>query len=533
MAGLPTFQFLSTPGATPTASSVSGSSTSSISTTSTQRYVAPQKRRLEKNLEFDVKIGDWRSRLHEQQVNESRHFGSKLPKFDLPFFVVKTKMALLKERFPQTTFRCTADNAHDHPGLHTETMIGMAKLYRMVEAGDLIIDMYGSVKASEAFTLKQARSNNPKVAVAYIDMLSPKAFIRNRKLGPVISAAGLLRYIHSTGSITQDFDLTRTHMRIPGHTVLGENVTWAFKQSLYYFSDEQIQECLNLENSRALALIHRHPAETGKLFDGEATYAKINGCVQQTNTLTGESYTHRDLSWLWDSQQKVRYNNLGAFTWTFHMVSVDTWIIELVAIPKNLDERFAKIASFKGDNSATEELNSHDLKPTHFPHPALASLPAATCTMIGGIPVIKFTNVDLPACRLRSEELYEFLCAAMVGKPRDPDRLQDLFSLARSHCLNASEFPGKRNFGVLANEIASHVILAFVSGLESETMLLRSLAAYDVVKREHSALLDGVHITADRHAPESTGQALFAGLKRINAARKAGDTFDGILNAIS
>jgi len=111
--------------------------------------------------------------------------------------------------------------------------------------------------------------------------------------------------------------------------------------------------------------------------------------------------------------------------------------------------------------------------------------------------------------------------------------LSDLFSLARSHISNGSDFPGKRNFSVAPADIAGHVTLAFVSGLQDEVALLRSVEYYRTWSREHHALLDGsAVIVPSFDAPESAGRTAISVMKRVNAARKAGDLIDGVVRAL-
>jgi len=517
-----------TPGGVPGSRSPSTGPTS-VGSSVSQKYKIPANRGIAA-LENELKVAELEAKIRELRTDESKVLGGKLPGQNLPFFLKKSKMEFLQRRFPRTTFKCISDNAHDHPLAHTETMIAVAKAHRMIEAGSFVVDYYGSVGACAEFNAKQSRSNNPKRAVAYIDLMSPKAFIRHRKIGDVVGNDGKIRYVHVSEGIAADLGATKTGLFL-GEDIPGHNVTWFFKHSIYYLSDEQIQECLNVEGSRAIAVVHRHVAQSGELFDGECTYAKVEGCVEQVNTLTGEGYVHRDVSWLWDSRSKVKYNSNGAFTWTFHMVTEETWIVEFVAVPVGLDERYTKQASYLGKNAAIHEMNTAAEVPTHFPHPALADMPDATCFMAGGVPVIKFGDTRMPDCRVTSPELYQFLLASVVGKPRDADRLQDLFALARSHCLTTSEFPGKKNFGVRAADIAGHVFLAHVTGLSSETRMLRALACHDIWSREHSALLDGVHVLKGVSAEGKVRTAVGIA-KRVNQARKHGDTFDGILHAI-
>lgn len=513
------------------ASSVSGASTNS-----TARYVPPARVRELKVQQNALAIAELKHKIElltleseELEVRKARTLGPKLPKFDLPFFLKKSKMDFLQARFPRTTFRCTDDKAHDHPLAHTETMIATKKALRIAPAGSLVVDYYGSVSAMASFTAEQARSNNPKVGLPYIDLYSPKAFLRHRNIGqPMVN--GRTRYVHVNEGIHNDLNIHANTLTHDGRVYAGSDVVWFFKHTLYYLSDDQIQDCLNVEGSMGLAVIHRHVLDSGSLFDGECTYAKIDGSVQQVNKLTGERYTHRDLSWLWDSKDKVKYNANGAFTWTFHMVTEETWIIEMVAVPPNLDERFTSRAKFLGPRTAGEELNAHDTTPSAYPHPALADLPDSSCKMVGGVPIISFTEDELPDCRVTSVELFEFLRVAAVGQPRGPDLMQSLFALARSHSLDSSEFPGKRNFQVKAEDLASHVVLAFVTGLKKEVRLLRAATAHSVWSKEHHALLDGVHLTSGGNESRLQGALLAA--RRVNAGRKSGDTFDAILNTI-
>lgn len=523
--------------------SLSGASVGSASSLASsqparQRYVAPALRRKEKTLEVQAKIAQLELELEETKAKASKSLGPKLPIFNLPFFLKRSKMEFLQSRFPRTTFRCVSDNAHDHPLAHAETMIAVQKAYRMIAAGSLVVDYYGNAGAMLDFNRAQARSNNPKYGIAYIDHLSPKSYIRHRNMPArqITLANAVPSLLWTDVSEGLDIDLNidrqRNTLDVPGRgAYTGDKVTWFFKHSLYYLSDDEIQHCLNLEGSSMLAIVHRHPYGSGQMFDGECTYAKKAGVVNQVNVLTGESYTHRDFSWLWDSQTKVKYTSNGAFTWTFHMVSEETWLIELVAVPPHLDERFRSRANFLGVNGAAHELNTHAEAPSQFPHPALADLPDATCVLVGGIPIIRFGDEALPDCKVTCVELYEFLRAAIVGKPRDPDRLQDLFALARSHALSTSAFPGKQNFNVRAEDISSHVILAFVTGLAKETRLLRASLAHSVWAREHQALLDGGGLVGS--APESSVKSAMHIAKRINNARKQSkDTFDAILSVV-
>jgi len=472
--------------------------------------------------------------LHDAQAASTKHQGPKLPFFDLPYTLDKPTLNFLTDRFPRTRFRCSADLAHDHPIAHAETMIANARAQRMIPAGHTVIDLFGDPSAADRLNVQQARSTNPKRWVPYVCLKSEKDFLRSLNWGDQFKQDGTRRYVEGSGDLVDEI-LENGRLDPRFGNVDSGKLTYYSKHTIYYMSDEEISSLLRVEGSRMVALVHRHPDDTGKMFNGECSYAKVGQgtVVEQVNVLTGERYVHRDMSWLWTSTTKVKRTAVGAFVWTFHMVSPETWIVVLTGCPSHLDERFAARARVLGVASAAHEMNEHAEAPSPFPHPALAVLPTAQCKLLGGVPVISFANADISPVRLTCPALFDFLFSTMVGKPRDSDRLHDLFALARSHIANGSDFPGKRNFAVSPPDIAGHVVLAYVAGLQEETVLLRSLEFYRVWSHEHHALLDGAAIVVPNGgALESAGKTAISVLKRVNASRKAGDTFDGILRAI-
>jgi hypothetical protein len=424
--------------------------------------------------------------------------------------------------------------SHDHPIAHAETMIANARAQRMIPAGHTVIDLFGDPSAADRLNAQQARSTNPKRWMPYVALKTEKDFLRSLNWGDQFRPDGSRRYIEGSGALLEEIlDEGRVQQRFG--VVDTNKLTYYSKHTIYYLTDDEIASLLRVEGSRMVALVHRHPDATGKMFNGECSYAKVGEgtVVEQVNVLTGERYVHRDMSWLWSSTTKVKRTALGAFVWTFHMVSPETWIVVLTGCPSHLDERFSARARVLGVASAAAEMNDHAEQPSPFPHPALAVLPSASCKLIGGIPIISFASMAVAPVRLTCPMLFDFLFSTMVGKPRDSDRLHDLFALARSHISNGSDFPGKRNFNVAPPDIAGHVILAYVAGLQEETVLLRSLEFYRTWSHEHHALLDGAAVVVpDGQALESAGRTALSMLKRVNASRKAGDTFDGILRAI-
>jgi len=516
-------------------SSSSATSVGSASTTGTFAYVAPALRQQRNTARVELDIARTNNDLAAARKDATKHTGPKMPYFQLPYCLTKAQLSFLTSRFPRTTFKCITDVMHDHPIAHTETMIGMEKIKRMVPQGHRIIDLFGSPGDADNFNRSQARANVPKSMIAYCARMTEKDYIRALKWGPQRDQAGALRYVSSvTGNVVADIDPHRGGVDAAFGVVDTSQLTYVSKHTLYYLSDFDIASLLRPTGSRMLALVHRHMGNQGTLFDGECSFGKISGCVEQVNKLTGERYVHRDLSWLWDSTSKVVRTEAGAFVWTFHMVSPETWIIELTGCPVGLDERMVSRSRAIGERGAAAELNDHALSPSRFPHPALASLPGASCVMVGGIPIVRFDGVDLPPCRVTCPELLEFLSVTVAGKPRDPERLNDLFSLARSHVQNGSEFPGKRNFRVSPGDIAGHVVLAYVSGLKNEVELLRSAEYYRHAMKEHSALLDGssVVVSDPLADPSLMGRSALSIVKRANEVRKRSDVVTGLLAAL-
>jgi len=515
-------------------SSLGSASTASTGTAGSFAYVPPALRVARNTARVSRDIVLAKNELVNAEMESAKHMGPRLPYFNLPFCLAKPKLSFLTARFPRTTFRCSVDTMHDHPLAHAETMIACNQAQRMIPAGKRVIDLFGSPKACDGLNLGQARANNPKVFQAYVALMAEKDYLRSLGWGENV-VNNFTRYFFGTGDFIQDLEVDAAGASFGGDRIAGTDLVWFLNHTLYYLSDLQIAEMLKPEGSSAVAIIHRHPDETGTMFDGECSYVKKHNFLKQTNTLTGESYSHRDLSFLWTSSTKVIRTTSGAFVWTFKIVSPDTWIVHITACPMHLDERFRSREAAIGRGPAAHEMNEEAARPSDLDLPVLRSLPKANCRMVGGIPLISFPSVpeQLPI-RVTCPELLDYLITQQIGKPRDPDRLQDLFSLARSHVANGSDFPGKQNFKVAPRDIPGHVALAHISGIEEETLLLRSLEAYRVWTREHRALCDGagVHVSDGASAPESTARSALSLMHRVNAGRKERDTFDGILKAL-
>jgi len=470
--------------------------------------------------------------LHSASVEASKHTGPRMPTHTLPFCLLKKELDYLRGNFPRTTFKCSKDTRHDHPVGHTENMIGTGHALKMAPQGSMIFDMWGSPKDVRNFRRDQANANNPKEIVAIVSLVTPRDHIRKLSWPAEFDNNGVRVYAESCGDLVTDVYGAVTDAQL-SELVYERPIVYFFRQSFYYISDVDMARLLRVRGSRAIAVVHRHMNEEGSLFNGEITYAKKVGAVEQVNALSGERYYHRDVSFLWDSKSKTIHTGSGSFAWTMHMVTAETWIIVFTGVPTSVEPRVEKAARSGLLREEAARVNEHDLTPTDFPHPCLATLPSATCRMVGGIPFVTVGAVDMPPVKLTSPELYEFLQLSVVGKPRDSNRLSDMFALARTHVAGGSDFPGKMNFKCSAADLAGHVCLAFVSGLPREIDLLRAIACYHVAIREHSALLDGAALVVSASVPaEGTLKSGVAMMKRIDAARKRGDLFDAAISML-
>lgn len=526
--------------ASPALSAVSAASIGSnataasiASTTGSFKYVPPAKRILRNTKRVDLDIARLDNDIVDEAHKAAKHLGPRLPYFQLPYCMNKEQLSYMVGNFPRTTFRCIEDRMHDHPIAHAETMIGRNKIERMVPQGHTVIDLFGDPGKADAFNRSQRNANLPKRMIPYCATKTEKDNIRALGWGSPLNLLGGLRYVRSrTGDVVMDVDPHRGGVDPCFGVVDTSLLTYTAFHTLYYLSDYQIASLLRPQGSRICALVHRHIGIQGSLFNGECTYGKKGDTVEQVNKLTGERYVHRDLSWLWDSGTKVVHTQAGSFVWTFHMVTAETWIVVLTGTPV-LDERVTNRAKAVGGVNASHEVNDAALVPSSFPHPGLASLPGAVCHMVGGIPLVSFTNKMLPATRLTCPELYEYLRIAQLGKPRDAERLNDLFSLARSHVANGSEFPGKRNFRCSSDDLPGHVSLAFVSGLTKEHDLLLAMSSYKLLAKEHSALLSGYQVIVDvNNSLPTSGQSAMQLLKRVNEGRKRSDLLTGVISAL-
>jgi hypothetical protein len=354
-----------------------------------------------------------------------------------------------------------------------------------------------------------------------------KDYLRSLKWGPEDHPDGTPRYLECT--LEELLDEAEDDPQ--AMAFLNSFEVFYFGQTLYYVARPTMARLLRLcPKAQVIATIHRHPFGEGTLFGGEVSYSKRgdkdNAVVTQVNVQTGESYIHSDLSWLWNSSTKVWREGDDAFTWTFHKVSDDTWVIEMGFCPANLDERFEARKRSIGRWSAAFELNAQSLKqPLITGH----TLPGATSRLIGGIPVVTFANTEVEL-RITNTRLLEYLKGVQAGKPRDATRLMELYSVARTQIANGQQHPGKLGFQCEADRVRDHVALAFVSGLESEVEVLRAIRLMSVSAEEHRHLTNGTgfHVSGK----ESAGITALKLARQANAVARSSDKVGSLLDTL-
>jgi len=488
-------------------------------------YLPVGKRTQLAQLEFEVQMMEREVRMGELDQARQKYLVPKRRVFTIPFFLAEAKLKLAVERFPRTIFRVGQDTGHDHPLSHLENMIGINSVARMFRGGDKVLGVYTSPKVIAQLNHQQRNSNNPKEFISICKLRTEKDYLRKIEWD---------RHPHCLledgETLETVFDCTA--WRSPRGEGPQPKCMLMFIQSLYYLSNEEIAMCLQRPGTMAIALLHRHRHDSGTMFIDEVKYAKKDGMVEQVNVATGERYVHRDLSWLFDSTTKVMYTAKGAFCWTLHKVTDETWIIELVSCSENMNERFTSRSKAIGKLSAAMELNEHAEVPSPFPHRQLMKIPGVVCTMVAGLPVVRFSGSEVRV-NVTSPELVEFLALHMAGKPRDMTRIADCFALAVAHVDDGMDFPGKMRFKVHSSDLAGHVLLGYMSSFGEELNVVRALPAFKTFFQEHKAHLEGHSLMMGVNDSSFGTRAAVQALSRFNEASKLGNAIDGVLHAIN
>jgi len=440
----------------------------------------------------------------------------------VPYSLTKKNTEYMSGNFPHTFFQVTKDHNHDHPVAHLETMIACRHTLDTIRDGAKCLDMNGNPGSADTFMARNdlrgrsmetlcsifTEKDELRAATKWGEPLAPDGRVRYREMFP----QDLLR--GDEIEATREFDV------------------FLFIHTLYYQDLVLLAALLALRPRKSVfkAVIHRHKEERGRMFGGEIEYVKQNGFVVQTNVETGERYTHRDMEWMFTSRSKVYRSGEHAFTWTFKKVTEETWIIEGASCSPRLDERFnAYVNSEGGVVRAAQRMNAEDLLPSNADGKYLPVIAGAKSANVGGVIVITpyETGVPIP---IKHFAFYEYLATSMVGKPRDEERLRDLYALARRENAVTSTFPGAKKFNVPHEDVADHVHLAFHTGVPRETMLLSAFAATKEQRRQHDRLANGANLNLG-NAHGILGSALTVA-RVTNNARRAKDTFGAILDGV-
>jgi hypothetical protein len=355
-----------------------------------------------------------------------------------------------------------------------------------------------------------------------VQLSSEKDYLRqNTKWGATHDALGQIRY--HTMSMEDLLD--------------AQNAAWVtefdvffFIHTAYYVNMNDMVELLS-RNKRSIAklIVHRHSKEEGTMFDGEIDYTSRHGYIVQRNVETGERYIHSSMEWLFTSTTKVWRSARGAVTWTFKRVTADTWIIDMAWCPNDLDERYSSyVHQLNSPAAAAHRMNEESLIDVSPPM-TTPSLPGAIVETFAGVTIVKASGLQKPL-RITNAKFYEYLASNVVGKKRDPEHLADLFALARRENSLTSTFPGSRRFEVPVDQVADHVMAAFLSGIDREADLLSVLRIAEDTVSNHRKMLEG-----DTFNVDSTRARVKTGLKVVkefNEVRRANDTFTAIIDSI-
>jgi hypothetical protein len=439
----------------------------------------------------------------------------------VPFALTKKDTEYMTGNFPNTFFQVTKDHNHDHPKAHLETMIASRHLSDTIRDGAKCLDVYGNPGSADAFMARNdLRGRSMEALVSYF---TEKDELRGAlKHGDPLAADGRVRYREMTMEDLlrgNEIDNTKTFD------------VFLFINTLYYVDLHALSSLLALRPRKSVfkAIIHRHKEDRGRMFGGEVEYVKKHGFVVQTNVATGERYTHRDMEWMFTSRSKVWRSGEHAFTWTFKKVTDETWIIEGASCSVDRDERFRAYRHAHGAEEAAKRMNEEDLLPSNADGKYLPVIAGAKTENVGGVIFVtpEETGVPIP---IKHYDFFEYLATSMVGKPRDEERLRELYALARRENARTSNYPGSKCFNVHHDDVADHVHLAFHAGVARETMLLSAFASTAAERRRHDRLANGAALNVKTsQGLASTGMMV---ARVTNNAMRAKDTFGAILDGI-
>jgi len=382
----------------------------------------------------------------------------------VPYTLSSTQTEFLRNRFPGTVFRSSDDRLHDHPIAHTSTMVGIRQLQRMLMAGSTSLDIYGNPQANEAFNWSQRNSNRPKTIGTLVWEFTPKDALRRlTKWGPPVNAQGQPRYLERR--------LENVHCDL-----LDGFDNFISIHTLYYLSRRQICRLLHNETeglgSRFLALFHRFPEANGTLNNGEQSYSKDNlGTVRQVNVHSSVSYEHPDVEWAFSPNKVYQDPEFKtAFVWECHMVCDGLWIMEATRCRYDY-----------GPTNILPYCDAYD-----------STITLETAKVFNAGPVcIKLGSGDEVELNISNRPLYDRLRQHMVGKPRNPETLRDLFVVARRLISPGQLFPGTEGINIPPDVVVDHVVASYLANTGHELNALKTVSNVSALLSEHGSLLKG------------------------------------------
>jgi phosphoribosylanthranilate isomerase len=342
----------------------------------------------------------------------------------------------------------TGDRDHDHPVAHTRAALGADRVLEHLPAGKYL-DLFGNPGANR-------RSRHAHLDVhTTVELCTPKDFLRSAK---------------KWGNWREDPKVREISMRdmsvLPAAGVpewlAGFDGMLSF-HTMYYMERKELGCLLAQTKGKILtATIHRHKGSSGTINEGEQSYVKFvnagTSFVTQTNVLTGESYEHPDMEWVFEHDSWTDGTN--GLAWTINKVCTDTFEVQLVWCPP---------AHCRMSRSLMDESEASAVAPASL-HKATLGVDVSVCGVV--------THVEVAAVKS-----YEEARALVSGKARTAVQFKD-------H-LAATKRLMKKNHELSA-EAAKVAVASFFSGMEEEHALIKPLmAAANISSRHAEKVLEG------------------------------------------
>jgi len=498
-------------------------------------YVPPNKRTTTTEPAFENEKGNPEDKHGKPVGARPGQPGSTYRVQNLPYILTDAQFRYLKKRFPRTLFRANDDQNHDHPIAHTETLVATRHMQQKYNKDIKILDVYGNPTSNEYYNKRQTTGNDNtgRTMESLVHRFTEKDYLRAvTKWGPRIG-------VDDQGDQVErykDFDLKDIGNRAADNQWVAGFDHYQFIHTLYYMDMSLLAAMLSSgeEGDKKYksfsAVIHKHSAHEGKMFGGEVTYKKQFGVVRQTNRETGESYVHQDLSFLFESKSKVWRDSQHAFTWTFHKVTDETWVVWGAGCPNDLDERFVSYARSSDRAQAAHRLNQESLLDNEQWVPTKYTMPGGRSRMIGGRLVIQPAGSDVELV-VSNYEFVDYLRQQVAGKPRDMEQFAALMAIARREVESGSRFPGSHSFDVPVDEFTHHVVLAFYMDTNKEIASLGVLQLQAEALRKHRSMSGGF-AAYDFTGSSGLARSAISAARVVHSVAKSNDSFGAILSEL-